>query len=272
MSRPPRKNNGKQGASEPYSPVLTATSSTITLTSGEESQRVRLYSPEGLRLIAGLWVKLAAEYRVMYEPTWLGIPIIQFPTDIVMMQELIWKVRPDIIVECGLAHGGSAVLYASICELLRNGRVLGIDIEIREGNRTAIQKHSMSKRIEIIEGNSVEKAVVDKVEERVRGAGSVLVVLDSNHSREHVAKEVEIYSRFVTPGSYLVVMDGAQGHVWDIPRGRKEWKDDNPLPAIRDFVSSHPEFQVDPFYTRMHVTSSPEGFLRRLTPGEVRST
>ncbi|HYR89067.1 MAG TPA: CmcI family methyltransferase [Terriglobia bacterium] len=243
-------------------------SSKITLTSNGESRTVDLYSQEGVDLVANLWLKLSAEYRLMYEPTWLGIPIIQLPDDIVMMQELIWKIRPDYIVECGVAHGGSAILYASICELLGRGRVIGVDVEIRKYNRVAIQSHPLSRRIELIEGSSVDSQVVDDVKRRTRGAQSVLVVLDSNHSREHVRKELEMYCEFVTPGSYLVAMDGAQSQVWDIPRGKKEWKDDNPLPAIRDFLSSHPEFQSDSSYTRMHVTSNPEGFLRRLSPGE----
>ena len=127
----------------------------------------------------------------------------------------------------------------------------------------------MSKRIEIIEGSSTDQSTVEKVRDRIGDARSVMVILDSNHSREHVAKEIKLYSEFVTAGSYLVVMDGAQAHVWDIPRGKKEWKDDNPLLAIRNFVSKHPEFRVDSYYTRMHVTSSPEGFLRRLTPEEL---
>lgn len=250
-------------------PTMTTNSSTITLTSGKKSQTVGLYSPEGLRLIASLWVKLSAEYRLMYELTWLGVPIIQLPSDIVMMQELLWKVRPEVIVECGLAHGGSAVLYASICELSGKGRVIGIDIEVRKYNRVAIQSHPMSKRIEIIEGSSIDQSTVEKVRDRIGDARSVMVILDSNHSRGHVAKEIKLYSEFVTAGSYLVVMDGAQAHVWDIPRGKREWKEDNPLPAIRNFVSKHPEFRVDSHYTRMHVTSSPEGFLRRLTPEEL---
>ena len=220
-------------------------------------------------MIASLWIKLCCEYRVMYEPTWLGVPIIQLPTDIVMMQELIWKLRPDVIVECGLAHGGSAVLYASICELLGKGRVIGIDVEVRQYNRTAIQNHLLSKRIEIVEGNSIDPSIVALVRKRVYGAQTVLVTLDSNHSRDHVFEELNLYHEMVTPGSYLVAMDGAQAHVWDVPRGKKEWKDDHPLQAIHEFLQGHRGFQIDPYYTRMHITSCPDGFLRRLTREEL---
>ena len=253
-----------------YNQEIVATgASQITLTCEGTSRTVDLYSPGGLEMIASLWIKLAAQYRLMYEPTWLGIPIIQFPTDIVMMQELIWKLRPDVIVECGLAHGGSAVLYASICELLGKGRVIGIDVEVRQYNRVAIQSHPMSKRIEIIEGSSIDPSTVALVKKRVSGAQTVLVALDSNHSREHVLQELSLYHEIVTPGSYLVAMDGAQAHVWDVPRGKKEWKDDNPLRAIHEFLREHPEFRIDPHYTRMHITSCPDGFLRRLTVEEL---
>ena len=243
--------------------------SKITLTREETSRTVDLYSQEGLELVASLWLKLCAEYRVMYEPTWLGIPIIQLPTDIVMMQELIWRLRPDVIIESGLAHGGSAALYASICELSGKGRVIGIDVEVKQHNRVAIQSHPMSKRIEIIEGSSTDPSTVAEVKRRVSGAQTVLVVLDSNHTCTHVSQELALYHELVTPGSYLVAMDGAQAHVWDVPRGKKEWKDDSPLLAIDTFLKEHPEFQSDPYYTRMYVTSIPNGFLRRLTAEEI---
>ena len=247
----------------PYSDIAAGASSKLSLTFDGKSHSVDLYSQEGVQLVAALWVKLAAEYRLMYEPTWLGIPIIQFPSDIVMMQELIWKIRPDCIVECGVAHGGAAILYASMLELLGKGTVIGVDVEIREHNRAAVQKHPLSKRIELIEGSSVDSEVIRGIKKRVSGLKSVMVILDSNHSRDHVIKELEIYSGLVTPESYLVVMDGAQAHVSDIPRGKQEWKTDNPLEAIREFLKNHPDFESDPHYTRMHVTSNPEGFLRR---------
>ncbi len=247
----------------PYSDVAAGVTSKLTLTFNGESHTVDLYSPEGVQLAAALWIKLAAEYRLMYEPTWLGIPIVQFPSDIVMMQEMIWKIRPDCIVECGVAHGGSAILYASLLELIGKGFVIGVDVEIRKHNRTAINDHPLSKRIELIEGSSVDSEVVNEVKRRIGGLKSVMVVLDSNHSRDHVMRELEIYSEMVTPENYLVVMDGAQAHVSDIPRGKQEWKTDNPLAAIREFVATRPHFESDPHYTRMHVTSNPEGFLYR---------
>lgn len=227
------------------------------------SKEVDIYSEEGLKLIAELWMKVSFQYKLMYEPTWLGIPIIQYPSDIVMMQELIWKIRPDIIVESGVAHGGAAVLYASILELLGKGKVLGIDIEIRKYNELAINSHPLSKRIELIEGSSIDPKIIKEVGQRIKGKEKVLVVLDSNHSFNHVLSEMELYSQFVSPQSYMVVMDGVQEMLYDTPSGKKEWKFDNPLAAIRRFLSEHPDWEEDPYYTRTYITCNPSGFLRR---------
>jgi cephalosporin hydroxylase len=248
--------------------LVTDPNTKLTLTTGGESIAVDLYSRRGLELVAGLWLKLSAENRLMYQHSWLGIPIIQLPGDIVAMQELIWRLRPDFIVECGFAHGGSAVLYASILELTGKGTVIGVDVEVRTYNRVAIESHPLAHRIRIVEASSAEAETAARLARMVAGAGTVLVVLDSNHSRAHVERELELYHRLVTPGSYLVVMDGAQAHVWDTPRGKPEWREDNPLPAIAAFTAAHPEFVNDAHWTRAHVTSSPLGFLRRRRTGE----
>lgn len=237
----------------------------VSFSSQGKSWAADLYSREGLELVASLWLKLSCQYKLMYELTWLGIPIIQFPEDIMMMQELIWKLRPDVIVECGLAHGGSAVFYASLCELIGKGRVIGIDIEVRQYNRMAITSHPLSGRIEIIEGSSIESSTFNLVKKTIDDAKKVMVVLDSNHSREHVLKELELYHTLVTPGSYLVVMDGAQANVWEVPNCKRFTPDDNPLYAIQQFIKSHSKWEIDEHYTRLHVTSNPSGFLHRLS-------
>jgi cephalosporin hydroxylase len=241
----------------------------ITLSANDANTTCDLYSEEGFALVAALWLKLSAEYRRMYEPRWLGVPIIQLPEDVVAAQELIWQLRPDVIVETGVAHGGSLILSASICELIGHGQVVGIDIEIRPHNRAAIDAHPMKKRIQLIEGSSVAPEVFDQVQNACKGAKKILVLLDSNHTTAHVAKELQLYHRLVTPGSYLVAMDGSQRDVWDIPRGKKEWRFDHPLVAVETFLKSHPEFIADPHWTRLAVTSSAGGFLRRLTKEEV---
>ena len=240
--------------------------STLTLNSDGERTTVDVYSEEGLNLLSTLWIKAAAEHRLMYEPTWLGRPIIQFPTDIVAMQELIWRIRPDAIVETGVAHGGSLILSASILELIGKGSVIGVDVEIRRHNREAIENHPLQHRIRLIEGSSTAPETVQAVLDALQlldAAHTVLVVLDSNHSEAHVLEELELYSSFVTPGSFIVAHDGAQAWVWDIPGGKPEWRHDHPLGAIRKFLARHPEFSIDPHWTRWGITSSPEGFLKR---------
>jgi cephalosporin hydroxylase len=211
--------------------------STLTLDNLGERTTVDLYSREGLEFLSNLWIKAAAEHRLMYEVSWLGRPIIQFPTDVVVIQELLWELRPDVVIETGIAHGGSLVLSASILELIGKGKVVGVDIEIRPHNRTAIEAHPLKHRIEMIEGSSIAPDTLSKVRQAVSGARSVLVFLDSNHTEAHVLSELELYGPLVTPGSYLVAHDGSQAWVWDIPRGKPEWKDSHPLGAIDKFLS-----------------------------------
>lgn len=241
----------------------------VTVRTGNGTQTVDLYSPEGLDLVGQLWLKAYAQARLTHEVTWMGIPIIQFPEDLCMMQELLWKVRPDVIVECGIAHGGSLVFYASQMELMGKGRVIGVDVEIRHHNRLAITNHMMSHRIKLIEGSSIAPETIEQVKENIQGARKVLVILDSNHSTEHVAKELELYSGMVSEGSYLIAMDGAQAYVWDIPNAKPGWDKDNPLIAIEQFTARDERFVVDEHYTRLKVTSNPKGYLRRLTHEEI---
>lgn len=235
---------------------------TYTDTDGEEVSAA-LHSDEGYALMSKLWIKVTAQQRRQYEISWLGVPTIQFPEDVVLLQELIWRLHPDVIVECGIAHGGSLLLYATICEVIGHGKVVGVDVEIRKYNRVAIQAHPLAGRITLIEGSSIDPGTVTQVEAHCRGARRVLVLLDSNHSRDHVAQELEAYSRLVTPGSYLVAMDGAQALVHDIPAGKPEWKDDNPLAAIHEFVGRRDEFEIDQHFNRLGATSNIDGFLYR---------
>lgn len=237
--------------------------SKLTLDNGQEHFSVDLYSAEGLEMLSNLWIKVGAAHRQMYEPTWLGRPIIQFPSDVVAVQELLWQLKPDLVIETGVAHGGSLILSASILELIGRGRVVGIDIEVRPHNRAAIEAHPLAHRIELVEGSSVAPETVATVRQLAQGAETVVVCLDSNHSEGHVLQELELYAPLVTPGSYLVAHDGAQAWVSEIPGGKPEWKDDHPLGAIHKFVQTHPEFSIDPHWTRFGITSSPEGFLKK---------
>jgi len=243
--------------------------SKLVLDNRGERSTVDLYSREGFEMLSNLWIKVAAENRMMYEPTWLGRPIIQFPTDIVAIQELLWKVQPDVVIETGVAHGGSLMLSAALLELLGRGKVIGIDIEIRPHNRAAIEAHPLKRRIELIEGSSIAPETVSAARRLAADAEVVLVIFDSNHTYDHVLQELELYAPLVTAGSYLVAHDGAQAWVADIPSAKSAWQDGGPLEAIHEFLAGHKEFRIDPFYTRFGITSSPDGYLRRLTKSEI---
>lgn len=201
-----------------------------------------------------------------YNFSWMGRPIIQYPQDMIAMQEIIWELKPDLIIETGIAHGGSLIYYASLLELLGKGQVLGIDIDIRSHNRVEIEKHPMFSRIEMIEGSSINEETIDKVAEIVKGKESVLVTLDSNHTHDHVLKELELYAPFVTRNSYLVAFDTI---VEDLPNGYmpgRPWKQgDNPRTAVREFLQSHPEFESDKSIdNKLLISVGPEGYLKRI--------
>ncbi|HEV2355324.1 MAG TPA: cephalosporin hydroxylase family protein [Puia sp.] len=201
-----------------------------------------------------------------YNFSWMGRPIIQYPQDMIAMQEIIWDVRPDLIIETGIAHGGSLIYYASLLELIGNGKVLGIDIDIREHNRVEIEKHPMFKRIEMIQGSSVDQATVNKVVEAARGHSKVLVVLDSNHTHEHVLRELNLYAPLVTVGSYIVVFDTIVEFMPDgyLP-GRPWGKGNNPWSAAQEFLKSHPEFEIDKSVSnKLLISVAQDGYLKRI--------
>ena len=236
----------------------------ITIQTADGPHEVDIYTPEGFAVVADLFTRSGWQNKLSYEVTWLGIPIIQLPEDVLMVQELIWKVRPEVVIESGVAHGGALILYASILELLGRGRVIGVDIEIRKYNRLAIESHPMSHRISLIEGSSVEATTVDLVRGMVSPGQRTMVMLDSNHTRDHVRRELELYAPLVSPGSYLVVFDEVMTIVADAPNGKPAWAQDNPAEAVEDFLSTHPEFMVDRAYERLSTTYCRGGFLRRL--------
>jgi cephalosporin hydroxylase len=236
----------------------------ITVRTPDGQRDVDIYTPEGFAVVADLFTRSGWQNKLSYEVTWLGIPIIQLPEDILMVQELIWKHRPDVIIESGVAHGGALILYASILELLGRGRVIGVDIEIRKYNRLAIEAHPMARRITLVEGSSTLPATVERVRGLVAPGQRTMVMLDSNHTRAHVRDELELYAPMVSPGGYLVVFDEVMPMVADAPNGKPDWDDDNPLEAVRSFLASHPEFEIDRSYERLAATYCRSGFLRRL--------
>ena len=211
------------------------------------------------------FVRDTAKYKYSYNFTWLGRPIIQLPQDIVAMQEIIWQVKPDLIIETGIAHGGSLILYASMLELLGgDGQVLGIDIDIREHNRIEIEKHPMFKRITMLEGSSTDEGIVRQVYNFARGKRQVLVTLDSYHTHSHVLRELELYSPLVTKGSYLVVSDTS---IEDMPRDffpDRPWgKGNNPKTAVWEFLKTNHRFEIDrEINNKLLITGALDGYLK----------
>ena len=229
-----------------------------------------LFSKTAFDEIAKLWVQLGWVRKYSYGFSWLGRPIIQLPDDMVRIQEAICEVQPDVIVETGIAHGGSLIYYAGLFEILGKGHVIGIDIEIRPHNRTAIETHPMFKRISMVEGSSIAPEVVAKVKSMIKSGDKVMLILDSNHSKEHVAAELEAYADIVTPGSYILSQDGVMKLVAGMPRTQPDWTWNNPISANAEFLAKHPEFELRlparPFDETMETpecSHHPVGWMRR---------
>ena len=202
--------------------------------------------------------------KYSYNFAWMGRPIIQYPQDMIAMQEILWKVKPDLVIETGIAHGGSLIYYASILELIGKGNILGIDIDIREHNRIAIETHPMFKRISMIEGSSVSESVLEKVRMVAGKNRTILVSLDSNHTHDHVLKELETYSPFVTKGSYLVVFDTVVEDIPDHLSSNRPWgKGNNPKTAVWKFLESTGRFVIDhDIENKLLITAAPDGYLK----------
>jgi cephalosporin hydroxylase len=201
-----------------------------------------------------------------YNFSWMGRPIIQYPQDMIAMQEIIWEVKPDLIIETGIAHGGSLVYYASLLELIGEGEIVGIDIDIREHNKKEIEAHPMFKRIKMIEGSALSHETVEKVKEIARDKKRILVSLDSNHTHEHVLEELNLYSPFVTAGSYIVVFDTI---VEDLPDnylpGRPWAQGNNPKTAVFEFLKKNNDFVIDESIdNKLLISVAPQGYLKRI--------
>src|SRR5262245_37522173 len=232
----------------------------------EKAAMIRaLAGDEKLRQLARDFMRETGKYRYTYNFSWLGRPYIQFPQDMLAIQELIWSVKPQVVVETGIAHGGGLVFDASILELLGGDReVIGVDIEIRPHNRAAIEAHPLARRIHMIEGSSTDSATVAKVRQRIAARGPVLVILDSNHTHDHVLRELELYSPFVKAGSYLIVMDTSieflpDGFFTDRPWG----KGNSPMSAVHAFLRQHDRFQIDADrHAKLLVSVAYDGYLK----------
>ncbi|MBL8492385.1 MAG: class I SAM-dependent methyltransferase [Rhodocyclaceae bacterium] len=236
----------------------------------EGEARHPIGSPEAFALVSKVWLRAGWDTKYVYGFSWMGRPIIQLPEDMVRMQEAIYRVKPDVIIETGIAHGGSLIFYASLCKAMGRGRVIGIDVEIRPHNRAAIEAHELFSYLTLIEGSSVDPAVVARASSLVGEGEVALVILDSNHSKAHVRAELEAYAPLVGPGSYIVATDGIMQGLAGAPRSNPDWEWNNPAAAAREFVAAHPEFVLElpplPFNEGMitePVTYWPDAWLRR---------
>ncbi len=230
-----------------------------------------LYSPEAFEILSRAWMRTGWALKYSYGFTWMGRPMVQLPEDVVRIQETIYRVLPDVVVETGVAHGGSLVFYASLLKAMGRGRVVGVDIEIRPNNRRAIEEHELGSSIELIEGSSVAPATVERVRRAVGSAERVLVILDSNHTKSHVSEELEAYAPMIAIGSYIVATDGVMEDLSDVPGGKPEWREDNPASAAREFAAKTPTFVLEtpPFLFHqavgdVQVTYWPSAYLRRI--------
>ena len=230
-----------------------------------ESEIAKQGSSKELKQLSRSWMDEATRTKYSYHFEWMGLPVIQYPQDILALQEIVWKTNPDLVIETGVARGGSLIFYASLLELIGNGSVLGIDIDIRAHNRAAIEAHPMYKRISLLQGSSIDTGIVEQVRKLSAGK-KVMVVLDSNHTHEHVLAELEAYAPLVSVGCYCVVLDTV---VEDLPAefssGRPWAPGDNPKTAVWDFLRDHPEFSIDQrVENKVMITVAPDGYLKRL--------
>lgn len=231
---------------------------TIDLESGQLTERINdatieypLDTPEAFAAISQAWLRSGWQNKHVYSFTWLGRPIIQLPEDLLRLQEVIYRLQPDAIVETGIAHGGSLVFYASLCKAMGRGRVIGVDIEIRPHNRKALEQHELSDQITLVEGDSIAPDVVSEVNSMIRADDKVFVMLDGNHTKDHVRSELEAYAPLVSVGSYIVAADGVMANLAGLSRYQdnrpnSDWKWNNPRRAAEEFVADHRNFVIEP--------------------------
>lgn len=243
----------------------------VVVRSGGQEARYPLASAEGFAAASRAWLRAGWDAKYVYGFTWFGRPIIQLPDDLIRIQEVIYAVKPDVVIETGIAHGGSLVFYASLLKAMGRGRVIGIDIEIRPHNRSAIAAHEFAPLITLIEGSSIDPQTVARVRSQVSPGEKTLVILDSNHTKSHVLAELRHYAPLVSVGSYIVATDGIMEQVAGGPRTKPDWRSDNPRQAVLEFTAGNGDFAIEepkwPFNEGMverRVTYWPDAFIRRV--------
>lgn len=245
---------------------------TVTRKNEDGSQEVfPLESAKAFELMSEAWLRAGWDTKYVYGFSWLGRPIIQLPEDMIRIQEVIWDHQPDVIIETGVAHGGSLIFYASLFKAIGKGRVIGVEIDLRAHNREAIFAHPLASYIEIVDGSSVAPETVEIVKSKFKPGEKVMVMLDANHTKEHVLNELEAYGELVTPGCYIVAADGIMELVAGGPRTGEDWKSSNPKAAAIEFTTNNPDFAIEepawPFNESVldkRVTYWPSAFVKRL--------
>lgn len=243
----------------------------VVVRDGSKETRFPMQSGAAFAAASRAWLRAGWDAKYVYSFTWFGRPVIQLPDDLVRIQEVLYRMRPDVLIETGIAHGGSLIFYASLFKAMGKGRVIGIDVEIRPHNRAAIENHELFPLITLVEGSSIDIATVNRVSQFVQEGERVMVVLDSNHQRDHVLAELRAYAPMVAVSSYIVVADGIIEGLVDAPRARADWEWNNPRRAALDFLAENPDFALEEPDFRFNeglvdrrVTYWPDGFLKRL--------
>jgi cephalosporin hydroxylase len=251
--------------------TVDTTAGVVTAQDERGERSFPLATPEAFALVSDVWLRAGWDVKYVYSFTWLGRPIIQLPEDMFRLQEVIFHLQPDVIVETGVAHGGSLVFYAGLCKLIGKGRVIGVERELRPHNRAALEQHPLFELITLIEGDSKAPETVERVRQSFGRDQSTLVLLDSNHSKAHVTAELDAYAPLVTPGSYIVVMDGIMAKLVGAPRSEPDWGHNNPRQAAAEWVARYPHFVIEEpafkfneGHVRHRVTYWPDAFLRRV--------
>lgn len=221
-------------------------SALVTIEEDGRERVVPLGSEDAFVILSKAWLRAGWDTKYVYGFTWLGRPIIQLPEDLVRVQEAIYRVKPDVVIETGVAHGGSLVFYAGLLKAIGRGRVIGVDIDVRPHNRQAIEAHELSSLITIVQGSSIDPVVAGDVRSMVRPGERVFIMLDSNHSKEHVLRELDAYADLVSIGSWIVAADGIMEEVAGAPRTSPDWIWNNPKAAAREFVERRDEFRIEP--------------------------
>jgi cephalosporin hydroxylase len=237
----------------------------------KDNKEYAIGSPQAFKIISDVWLRSGWDSKYVYSFAWMGRPVIQLPEDMIRIQEIIFDIKPDVIIETGVAHGGSLIFYGTLCKAIEKGRVIGIDIEIRPHNRKAIEEHFLFPYITLIEGGSTSQPVIDQLKHLVKPDERVLVLLDSNHSYNHVLNELELYSAFVSVGSYIVATDGIMENLVGAPRSSPDWATNNPKKAAEEFVKNNnrfvfeePKFPFNESNITERVTYWPSAYIKRI--------